>query len=185
MGVIGKTDRVDARMLAELGTRLTPARTTPLSAVRRALQAEATRRRQLVEMRKQEATRLQQTADAIARRDICSVIATLDRHIRRIELHMARLVAADNQLAAINRRLQTAPGVGPIVSATLIAELPELGQIDRRSIAALAGLAPIARDSRSCNLITVAEKPGAVHFVIGLLWVIASITGRIRTQHGN
>jgi transposase len=147
MGVIGKTDRVDARMLAELGTRLTPARTTPLPAVRRGLQALATRRRQLVEMRKQEATRLQQTTDAMTRGDIRSIIATLDRHIRRIELQMARIVAADNQLAAIDRRMQTAPGVGPIVSATLIAELPELGQIDRRSIAALAGLAPIARDS--------------------------------------
>ena len=60
---------------------------------------------------------------------------------------MTDLVTADPELAAIERRLRTAPGVGPVVAATLIAELPELGQIDRRSIAALAGLAPIARDS--------------------------------------
>ena len=60
---------------------------------------------------------------------------------------MANLVAADPDLAAIDRRLRTAPGVGPIVAATLIAELPELGQLGRRSIAALAGLAPVARDS--------------------------------------
>ena len=147
MGVIGKTDRVDARMLAELGVRLTPAPTQPLPAARRALQAQATRRRQLVEMRKQEATRLQQTADPAARADIRGVIVMLDRRIAKIEARMTALVAADPDLTATDRQLQTAPGVGPVVAATLIAELPELGQIDRRSIAALAGLAPIARDS--------------------------------------
>jgi transposase len=147
MGVIGKTDRVDARMLSELGARLTPARTSPLPPARRALQAQATRRRQLVEMRKQEATRLKQTADAEARADIRAVVALLDRRIARVEARMADLVAADPDLAAVDRRLRTAPGVGPIVAATLIAELPELGRLGRRSIAALAGLAPVARDS--------------------------------------
>ena len=147
MGVIGKTDRVDARMLSELGARLRPAPTKPLAAARRALQAQAARRRQLVEMRKQEATRLQQTADAEARADIRSLVAIFDRRVARIEARMAALVAADPQMATIDRRLRTAPGVGPIVAATLIAELPELGQLDRRRIASLAGLAPIARDS--------------------------------------
>lgn len=60
---------------------------------------------------------------------------------------MAELVAADPEMAAIDRRLRTAPGVSPIVAATLIAELPELGRLDRRPVAALAGLAPIVRDS--------------------------------------
>lgn len=147
MGVIGKTDRVDARMLSELGARLRPAATEPLAAARRALQAQATRRRQLVEIRKQEATRLQQTGDPEARADIRSLIGVLDRRIARIEARMASLVAEDPETADIDRRLQTAPGVGPIIAATLIAELPELGRLDRRRIAALAGLAPVARDS--------------------------------------
>jgi transposase len=147
MGVIGKTDRVDARMLCELGARLRPAPTEPLAAARRAVQAQATRRRQLVEMRKQEETRLQQTADPDARADIRSLILVLDRRVARIEARMTALVAADPEAAALDRRLRTAPGVGPIVAATLIAELPELGQLDRRRIAALAGLAPVARDS--------------------------------------
>jgi transposase len=147
MGVIGKTDRVDARMLAELGARLRPPATEPLDAARRALQAQATRRRQLVAFRKQEATRLQQTADGESRADIRSLIALLDRRIAKVEARMADLVKADPELAEIDRRLQTVPGVGPIVAATLIAELPELGRLDRRKIAALAGLAPIARDS--------------------------------------
>lgn len=147
MGVIGKTDRVDARMLSELGARLRPAPTEPLAASRRALQAQATRRRQLVELRKQEVTRLQQTADAEARADIRSLVAVLDRRIAKVEARMTALIAADAELVALYRRLQTVPGVGPVVAATLITELPELGRLDRRRIAALAGLAPIARDS--------------------------------------
>ena len=63
MGVAAKTDKVDARMLSEMGARLSLAATEPMAPARRALQAQATRRRQLVAMRKQEATRLQQTAD--------------------------------------------------------------------------------------------------------------------------
>jgi transposase len=147
MGVIGKTDRIDARLLSEFGVRLRPARTLPLAAARRALQAQATRRRQLVELRKQEATRLQQTSDADARADIRSLIAILDRRIARVETRMSEIIASDPEMAAQDRRLRTVPGVGEIVAATLIAELPELGRIDRRQIAALAGLAPIARDS--------------------------------------
>ena len=142
MGVIGKTDRVDARMLAELGDRLTPAQTPTLPPDRRALQAQATRRRQLVEMRKQEATRLQQTEDPVSRADIRGVIALLDRRIAKVDTRMVGLASASLELAAIDRRLRSAPGVGPVVAATLIAELPELGQIDRASIAALAAWRP-------------------------------------------
>ncbi len=147
MGVIGKTDRVDARMLAELGARLRPAPTQPLAATRRALQAQATRRRQLVDIRKQEATRLHQTADKQARADITSLITVLDRRVAKVEAQMAALVKADPEMQIVARRLQTAPGVGPIVAATLLAEMPDLGHLDRRRTAALAGLAPIARDS--------------------------------------
>jgi transposase len=134
-------------MLAELGARLTPPQTQPLSPKRRALQAQATRRRQLVGLRRQEMSRLPQTTDPDARADIRAIIAILDRRIAKVETRMTALVAADSELAAIDRRLRTAPGVCPIVAATLIAELPELGQIDRRRIAALAGLAPVPRGS--------------------------------------
>ena len=104
-------------------------------------------RRQLVAMRKQEAPRLQQTADAEARADIRNSLVVLDRRIAKIEKRMTALVAADPEMAAIDRRLRTIPGVGAVVAATLIAELPELGQLDRRRIASLVGLAPVARDS--------------------------------------
>ena len=147
MGVIGKTDQVDARMLAEFGARLNPPQTEPLAASRKALLAQAVRRRQLVDLRKQEDTRLKQTADPNVRADIKSLIVVLLRRIEKVEREMVRLVKADEELKAANDILQSAPGVGPIVAATLISELPELGRVDRRAIAALAGLAPVARDS--------------------------------------
>ena len=147
MGVLGKTDRVDARMLAELGVRLTPPSTEPPSKASKALQAQTVRRRQLVDLRKQEITRLAQTSDAHIRADIRSLIVIFDRRIAKIERDMLQLIKLDAELAGIDAILQSAPGVGPIVSATLLAELPELGRIDRRAVAALAGLAPVARDS--------------------------------------
>jgi transposase len=92
-------------------------------------QAHATRRRQLGEIRKQEAARPQQTADRQARADIMSLIAVLDRRIAKVEAQIGDLIKADPELRPLKQRLQTAPGVGPIVAATLIAELPELGQL--------------------------------------------------------
>ena len=158
MGVLGKTDKVptpcgrphgdpgEARLLAEFGRRLTPPATALPDAGRRALQAQAARRRPLVEMRKEEATQLQQTADGEARSDIESHLCDLDRRIAAIEEQMARSIQADPDLAPVERRLRTVPGVGPIVARTLITELPELGRPDRRAICVLAGLAPVARD---------------------------------------
>jgi transposase len=152
IGVIGKTDRVDARLLADMGARLRPSPTEPVAPARRALQAQAARRLQLVEMRKQEATRLKQTADTGACADLRSHIAFLDRRIARIDARITELVTGDEAFADAERRLRTAPGIGPVVAAILIAELPELGRLDRRRIAALAGLAPVARDSGKRSL---------------------------------
>ena len=105
------------------------------------------RRRQLVDLRKQEDTRLKQTADPDVRADIRSLIVVLQRRIVKIEKEMVKLVKSDQELSKVNDILQSAPGVGPIVAATLLSERPELGHVDRRAIAALAGLAPVARDS--------------------------------------
>lgn len=140
-----KTDHVDAHMLSELGARLGPEPTEPVAPARRALQARATRRHQLVEMR-QGATRSHQTAGTEVRGDIRGVISPLDRRIERVAARMADLVAARPEMAAIGRRLRTTPGIGPIIGATLVAGLPEPGRLDRRRVAALAGPAPIAPD---------------------------------------
>jgi transposase len=146
-GVAAKTDRVDAGMLAEMGARLELAPAVPLSRARRDLQALATRRRQLVGMRKQELTRSQQMQDPHARASIARVIAVFDSEIKALDTRIAAAIAADPALFEPARRLRTAPGVGPVIAVGLLVELPELGSLDRRAIAALVGLAPIADDS--------------------------------------
>lgn len=147
IGQAAKTDRVDARMLAEMGARLELDPTEPLAPARRALKALAARRRQLVEMRKQEDTRLHQAPDHLVARSIRRMIVSLNRQIAWVEKEVAARIAQDREIAADIARLQQAPGIGPVVATTLIAELPELGQLSRRQIAALAGLAPVARES--------------------------------------
>ena len=145
LGVAAKTDRVDARVLAEMGTRLDLAPTEPLPPARRALQALAARRRQLVEIAGGTSRAGKRRCRAPAR-SIVRVTALLDREIEDLETRIAQALAADPELVD-RRRLQTAPGIGPITAATLIAELPELGHLDRHRIAALVGLAPIADDT--------------------------------------
>jgi transposase len=80
-------------------------------------------------------------------RQIARIVRTLKRNLEAVEAEIAALLKASKQLGAEVRQLRSAPGVGPLVSATLVARLPELGRLDRRRIAALAGLAPHARDS--------------------------------------
>ena len=147
MGIAAKTDKVDARMLSAFGERLSPRITTPVSNVRRILRGLVARRRQLVEMRKQEASRLALIQHSWVRAVITSLLTILDRRIRKLDTRIAECVGKDAESTRKANQMQTVPGVGPLVAATLLAELPELGQLDRRAIAALAGLAPLARDS--------------------------------------
>lgn len=146
-GVLAKTDRVDARVLAELGRRLELVPTLEPSAERRFLSELIARRDQLVEEIVREKNRLQHARSRIVRRDIESHIRLLEGRRDKIEHAILQLVRDTPQLASCAAKLRAIPGVGPIVAATLIAELPELGARDRRAIAALAGLAPLANDS--------------------------------------
>jgi len=146
-GFLGKTDKVDAAMLAEYGRRFAPRTDTAIDPKRHRLQALLLRREQLVEMRKQEKTRLLQAGDQEIATGIRDMIAHLSRLIRAQEADIRTLINADDDLSQTDQRLRQVPGIGDIVAATLIAHLPELGRIDRRAIAALTGVAPIAADS--------------------------------------
>lgn len=146
-GVLAKTDRVDARVLAELGRRLELAPTVEPSAERRTLSELVARRDQLVGESVRERNRLRLARSRTVRGDIESHIRLLEGRRDKIERAMLELVRASPELAEAAARLRAIPGVGPIVAATLLAELPELGTRDRRAIAALAGLAPLANDS--------------------------------------
>jgi transposase len=150
MGRLAKTDRVDARMLAELATVLVRRDDLgrflrPLAdAQQQALAALVTRRRQLLTMLLSERQRLQ-LAIPMVRPSIEAMVRAIRAQLDEVEGQM--LAHLRQHFAELDTLLRSASGIGPIASATLIAELPELGRLNRREIAALVGVAPIANDS--------------------------------------
>jgi transposase len=146
-GRLAKTDRVDAEVLARMGRALDLAPTPPEEPDRARLADLLARRDDLVGMIQAEKNRASTARDPWIARGIARVLRVLERHLAALGAEIDGLVAACEPLADEARRLRSAPGVGPLVSATLVARLPELGRLDRRRIAALAGLAPHACDS--------------------------------------
>lgn len=146
-GQLAKTDRIDARVLAHFGTAVRPRVTVALSKDRQALRALLDRRRQLVGTRTAEKNRRQQTADPVITASIDEHLAWLDGQITGIDGAIDEAIRTHPELRDAVTRLQTAPGVGRIVATTLVTHLPELGAVSRKHVAALAGLAPFARES--------------------------------------
>jgi transposase len=146
VGRLAKTDPLDAAALAHFAEAVRPEPRPVPDAAARALGALLARRRQLVQMRVSEQHRLP-TASAAIRRGIQRHIAYLDRQLKGIEADLAAAVQASPAWRARDELLQSVPGVGPQVSRTLLAELPELGTTSGRQLAALCGLAPFNRDS--------------------------------------
>lgn len=146
-GRLAKTDRVDAEVLARMGRALELSPTPPPDPARTRLAALMARRDDLTGEAAREACRLKQARDAFVRADITSLIGILKRRIARLEAEITALIKAHAPLAETEARLRSAPGIGPITAASLIARLPELGHVSRGAIANLAGLAPHACDS--------------------------------------
>lgn len=150
MGRLAKTDRVDARVLRDLADVLAnhPKRTTflapPSDAQREELRGLMVRRRQLVDMRVAESNRLAM-ATKRATRSILSVIKLLDKQIAAIDSDIGGHL--DIHFKDLSELLQGPKGVGPTTAGVLLSALPELGQLDRRAICKLVGLAPLASDS--------------------------------------
>jgi transposase len=146
LGVLAKTDPLDARVLALFGERAKPER-RPLPGPRQRQMADLVRRRrQLITMIVSEKSRLD-TASPSIRKDIKSVVRLLERRVAKIDKQIDAAIEADLEKAENRERLQTAPCVGPGIARTLIVDLPELGALSRREITSLVGLAPFARDS--------------------------------------
>jgi transposase len=147
-GFLAKTDQVDARMLAAYGAALALRPATPASPARLCLKAMVLRRDQLVDLRKMERTRLSEAAgEAWLTDSLKTMIQVLSDQILAIDQRIAACVREDPELAQAFDLACSAPYVGPVTAAVLLAQMPELGQADRRAIAALAGLAPLACDS--------------------------------------
>jgi transposase len=149
-GQLAKTDRIDAGILALFAERIQPTVRVIPDPEARALEALITRRRQLLEMRQAEANRLGLVLgrrQQPIRKSLKKHIAYLDRELAMTESDLDRMVRASPIWRERDELLQSVPGVGPVVARTLLAELPELGQLNRRAIAKLAGVAPLNWDS--------------------------------------
>ncbi len=145
-GELAKTDRIDAAVLSLFGERIRPeVRALPDEATRD-FEARLTRRRQIVEMLAAEKNRLH-TARSNVAKEIKRHIAYLERYLEKIDEDLDRTIADSPVWRVKENILKSAKGVGPILSRTLLAEVPELGQLNRKQIAKLIGVAPLANDS--------------------------------------
>ncbi len=146
-GRLAKTDALDARLLARFAAQVRPAPRPLPSAAAQLLDALVTRRRQLVEMHAAETHRLG-VARGPLQRDIRQHLRWLERRLTDVDAALeAAIQASPIWRAKKDDLLQRVPGVGRVVSRTVLAELPELGQLSRREMVALVGVALLNRDS--------------------------------------
>jgi transposase len=146
-GRLAKTDRIDADTLARFAEAVRPPVRPLEDAASLALKALVARRRELVALRVAETNRLGATSTERVRQSLLAVIETLEREIAALDGDLDRQVKDSPAWRAREDLLRSVPGVGPATARTLIAELPELGCLTRRKIAALVGVAPLSRDS--------------------------------------
>lgn len=145
-GRLAKTDRLDAELLAQFGNAMRPpVRSLPDAALRE-LRDLVSRRRQLIAMQTQERNRRRQASDRIAEQ-IQQHVDLLATQIDQLDRDISALLNDNVHWRARAKLLRTIPGVGPALTASLIAQLPELGQATHKEIASLAGVAPFNRDS--------------------------------------
>ncbi len=145
-GLLAKTDKLDAQMLAVFGQRVQPRRYAGKSEAGKELSAWLTRRKQLEEMLKAEQNRLRTIAPSL-RGSVERMMAVLQAEKKRLEEQIHEALQQQKAWQEQSEILRSAPGVGPVTTATLLAELPELGKMDRQKIAALVGVAPMNYDS--------------------------------------
>ena len=144
-GQLAKTDTLDARVLAQMAAVLELMRYQPAEPWRRQLAQYRQRRAHLVMLLQQERQRLSQLSDAWLQQQARTAVRHWQKMLGEVDARIAGQIAAQSDLAV----LRQVTGVGPVLLATLAAQLPELGRVDGKAIAKLVGVAPLARDSGS------------------------------------
>jgi len=145
-GLLAKTDKLDAQMLAVFGERVKPRVYEGKDEKERELSGLLVRRRQLEEMLKAEKNRLR-TIQPSLQGSVERIIACLQAEKKLVEEQIRQYMTQHSEWQAEREILESAPGVGPVTTATLLADLPELGKLDGKKIAALVGVAPMNHDS--------------------------------------
>ena len=146
LGILAKTDKIDAQVIAHFASVVKPAVNGVQTPLEEQLAACVERRRQLLVELVAEKNRLS-TCPACVREGIEEHIAWLEEHIDGLETEIQALIWQKPEWQARAEIIDSVPGVGPVTAATLVAELPELGQCNRQEIAALVGVAPFNKDS--------------------------------------
>lgn len=146
-GVLAKTDAIDARMIASFAHSVETRLWRLPSKEAEKLTALVTRRRQLIDLRIAETNRLERVEDDEVLDSIHQVLNGVIAQIKNIEKRIAHLLKSTPGIQDRAAILQSVPGIGPTTSAVLVAELPELGALNRQQIAKLVGVAPVNRDT--------------------------------------
>lgn len=146
-GLLAKTDALDARVLARFAAAVEPLHRPLPSIDEQRLADLQARRSQLIDLRTREKNRAQQATDTLIGRTIHAVIKTLEEQIALIEAESAQVIAEHRRMERVHEILTSVPGVGTVTAAVLMGHMPELGELSRQAVAALAGLAPFNNDS--------------------------------------
>jgi transposase len=146
LGLLAKTDKIDARLLARFAEAIRPAPTCLPSQEEQLLSALIARRSQLIDFRTAELNRLV-SAHTSVQASIELLLNQLGEQISQLDRQVEQLISQNDDFTDKDEILRSTPGIGPVSSAILIADLPELGRLDRKKIAALVGVAPFNDDS--------------------------------------
>ena len=149
LGLVAKTDRIDARVLALFAEKVQPDPSEKTPGKQAEIQQLVARRRQLIDLKTQESNRWDTTQAKAARKSIQAVINTLEAEIRGIEKVIEALLESDDDWQNKIQLIQSVPGLGSVTATTVVADVPEIGKLNRQQISALIGLAPFNRDSGS------------------------------------
>jgi len=147
IGIDAKTDPIDAIVISTFGSVVKPRPTAMKSDNDEKRSALVTRRSQLLELMNQEQNRIKQTRDDEAKQSIREMLEFMRKQLKIIDTRLAQMIANDKENARIIEILDSVAGVGPVMISTILAQLPELGKLNREEIAKLVGVAPINRDS--------------------------------------
>ena len=147
LGLLAKTDGIDAGVLEHYARLLSPRILQKRPQKHAELEALVTCRRQLLHVRTEQSNRLGQTRSDPARQAIEAVLTTLGEQVDSLDAQIHKLIESDDDLGDVDKLLRSVPGVGPVLSSTLLCEMAELGTLDRRQAASLLGVAPFNRDS--------------------------------------
>ena len=148
LGRRAKSDMLDAEMLLEYGKKVTPEPTMPLAENVKSLRELLTRRNQLNKMLVAEKNHAKSpSASAVTRKSASILLRTLKTQIKTLDCAINELIASDSSLNQRAQKLYSLTGVGPVLMSTLLADMPELGTLERNQASALAGVAPYDQDS--------------------------------------